>query len=406
MPDSKKPHDHGAQHHSTSGSGSAGVGNDFNVFNVGPDPLSLDPVEEETSLAPEEEGGVLDSVTNPTQGTPEPGDPEFTVPSGAPSDVTITVDDGSGAPTSEVSVPLGAAAAATPLIQPAATLSPPTPSTDPALDFDLLPDDLQGIPGTSAPPSTPSPGASPAPAPSGVSVSSSPSTSSSPPLDLDFSDDAPGVPPAAREEATPSWLARHWIPATLIALLILITVAIVGVVVASGGSNSPSAHHPTATSSSSSHSPSLANTPGGQSPSTPTGSGSAIPGSSSGLPPSTPTGSGSATPGSSSGLPSTEGSGGATAAPAAPVITKQPQSQTCRVGQTATFGVTASGSPTPTIQWELSPDHGQRWDLVAGGTAPNYSVQCESSENGWEFRAVVTNAQGTVTSAAAGLGVA
>jgi hypothetical protein len=71
----------------------------------------------------------------------------------------------------------------------------------------------------------------------------------------------------------------------------------------------------------------------------------------------------------------------------------------------ATFSVTASGSPTPTYTWQLSPNHGATWNLIAGGTAPSYGIQCTSNMSGWEFRVVVTNSLGTATSSPATLGV-
>jgi hypothetical protein len=70
-----------------------------------------------------------------------------------------------------------------------------------------------------------------------------------------------------------------------------------------------------------------------------------------------------------------------------------------------TFGVTASGSPPLIYAWQLSPTHGASWDAIAGGTAPNYSIQCKSNMTGWEFRVIVSNAHGTAMSSTALLGV-
>jgi hypothetical protein len=122
--------------------------------------------------------------------------------------------------------------------------------------------------------------------------------------------------------------------------------------------------------------------------------------------------SGSATAGATpSGNPTTGGAPFTSSSPSgavvssAPAITAEPKSRTCAVGQMATFSVTASGSPTPTYTWQLSPNHGTSWNLIAGGTAPSYGIQCESNMNGWQFRVVVANSLGTAMSTPATLGV-
>jgi glucose/arabinose dehydrogenase len=84
----------------------------------------------------------------------------------------------------------------------------------------------------------------------------------------------------------------------------------------------------------------------------------------------------------------------------APQITAQPQSQTRAVGQSVTFTVAASGTAPLTFQWQRNGTN------VAGATSPSFTIaQVASSDNGAAFRAVVTNAFGTATSAAATLTV-
>ena len=52
-----------------------------------------------------------------------------------------------------------------------------------------------------------------------------------------------------------------------------------------------------------------------------------------------------------------------------PLIGTDPTNQTVTAGQTATFTAAASGTPAPTMQWQLSTDDGATWNLV-GGIAP------------------------------------
>jgi regulation of enolase protein 1 (concanavalin A-like superfamily) len=91
-------------------------------------------------------------------------------------------------------------------------------------------------------------------------------------------------------------------------------------------------------------------------------------------------------------------SGGGT--PQAPSITTQPQNQTVTAGQTATFTVTASGTPAPTYQWQ------KNTVAISGATSSSYTTPTTTTaDNGSSYRVVVTNSSGTVTSNAATLTV-
>jgi alpha-tubulin suppressor-like RCC1 family protein len=105
----------------------------------------------------------------------------------------------------------------------------------------------------------------------------------------------------------------------------------------------------------------------------------------------------------------TNGSGSATSNPAtltvpppvAPAITTQPTDQTASPGQVATFTAGASGSPTPTVQWQVSEDGGTTWSDIMGNATSNSTtlsgVVYGTFENGWQVRAVFTNIAGSAT---------
>jgi alpha-tubulin suppressor-like RCC1 family protein len=90
-----------------------------------------------------------------------------------------------------------------------------------------------------------------------------------------------------------------------------------------------------------------------------------------------------------------------------PVVTEQPLSSTVEVGQPAFFEASATGFPTPTVQWEVSANAGGTWSPVASATTDQLTVaDTQASENGDEYRAVFTNLAGKGTSQAATLTVA
>jgi Ricin-type beta-trefoil lectin domain/Immunoglobulin I-set domain len=88
-----------------------------------------------------------------------------------------------------------------------------------------------------------------------------------------------------------------------------------------------------------------------------------------------------------------------------PTITTQPANQTVNAGQTATFTAAATGSPTPTVQWQVSTDGGATFSNVSGATSTTLSFTTTLSQNGNQYRAVFTNTAGTATTAVATLTV-
>ncbi|MES1263738.1 MAG: immunoglobulin domain-containing protein, partial [Peristeroidobacter soli] len=83
----------------------------------------------------------------------------------------------------------------------------------------------------------------------------------------------------------------------------------------------------------------------------------------------------------------------------APSISAQPASITVAAGQTARFTVTASGTGPLSYQWQRNGAN------IAGATASTYSFTAATSDNGAQFRAVVSNAAGSATSNSATLTV-
>ena len=95
-----------------------------------------------------------------------------------------------------------------------------------------------------------------------------------------------------------------------------------------------------------------------------------------------------------------------TAAVVAPALTVQPAAQTATAPATATFSVTVTGT-APGYQWQRSTDNGATWVNIAGATAASYSTgSTDVSMNASQYRVVVANSAGSVTSTAVVLSVA
>jgi hypothetical protein len=88
----------------------------------------------------------------------------------------------------------------------------------------------------------------------------------------------------------------------------------------------------------------------------------------------------------------------------APVVTVQPASQSLQAGERVRFSAAAGGTPSPAVRWQVSRDGGARWvDLVTGADGPVYSFLTADSDSGKQYRAVFSNAQGSVATEAAAL---
>src|SRR5262249_458674 len=81
-----------------------------------------------------------------------------------------------------------------------------------------------------------------------------------------------------------------------------------------------------------------------------------------------------------------------TPTPTAPTITTQPTNQSGTVGQMATFTATASGSPTPTVQWQVLASGSSTWSDITGATSTTLTLNTVTlAMSGNQYRAVFTN---------------
>ena len=81
----------------------------------------------------------------------------------------------------------------------------------------------------------------------------------------------------------------------------------------------------------------------------------------------------------------------------APAVTANPSNQTVNNGNSVSFSAAASGFPAPTVQWQRSVGGGSFTNIV-GATSPSYTFTAASADNGNSYRAVFSNAAGSVTS--------
>ncbi len=83
----------------------------------------------------------------------------------------------------------------------------------------------------------------------------------------------------------------------------------------------------------------------------------------------------------------------------APVFTLQPTDVTITEGQNAQFTVAFTGTPTPTVQWQLSTNDGLTWSNIVSATSNTLIVSSATlSYDGQQFHAVATNSENSATS--------
>jgi hypothetical protein len=96
-------------------------------------------------------------------------------------------------------------------------------------------------------------------------------------------------------------------------------------------------------------------------------------------------------------------------APVAPSFTTQPSDVAVTEPATASFTVAATGTPAPTLQWQVSTDGGTTWANVTTGSGATSATHTTAATaigmNGWRYRAFATSSAGTAASNAARLTV-
>ena len=86
-----------------------------------------------------------------------------------------------------------------------------------------------------------------------------------------------------------------------------------------------------------------------------------------------------------------------TVSPLVPTITIQPSGNTVTEGNAVLLNATASGDPTPTVQWQKSTD-GATWSNISGATSTSYTTPALTiSDSGIYYRAIFTNSAGSTT---------
>jgi PKD repeat protein len=84
-------------------------------------------------------------------------------------------------------------------------------------------------------------------------------------------------------------------------------------------------------------------------------------------------------------------------------ITTQPSSQSKCAGANVSFTSAATGSPAPTVQWQVNTNG--TWTNISGATNSTLSFTTAIGDNNKQYRAVWTNSSGSVNSSAAVLTV-
>jgi hypothetical protein len=75
-------------------------------------------------------------------------------------------------------------------------------------------------------------------------------------------------------------------------------------------------------------------------------------------------------------------------------------------GQRVTFTASATGTPAPKVQWQVSTDGGLTFRPILGATSTTLSFIATRAMSGRHYRAVFTNGAGQATSQDAVLTVA
>lgn len=84
-----------------------------------------------------------------------------------------------------------------------------------------------------------------------------------------------------------------------------------------------------------------------------------------------------------------------------PKVTTNPSSATVDRGTTVVLRAAATGTPTPTVQWQRRAAGTTSWAVVPGATKTSLAVVVGAANHGASYRAVFTNTAGSATTTAA-----
>jgi Putative Ig domain/Immunoglobulin I-set domain len=85
----------------------------------------------------------------------------------------------------------------------------------------------------------------------------------------------------------------------------------------------------------------------------------------------------------------------------APAVMTTPSDQRTNAGSQVTFAATATGYPSPAIQWQVAADNTGAFNDVAGATSTTLSFPASQVQNGTRYRAVFSNGIGTAVESSA-----
>ncbi len=85
------------------------------------------------------------------------------------------------------------------------------------------------------------------------------------------------------------------------------------------------------------------------------------------------------------------------------ILTSPPLSMIFKAGQRVTLTASASGTPAPKVQWEVSTDGGATFRNIQGATSTTLTFIATTAMNGRKYRAVFTNSDGQAMSGETGL---
>ncbi len=88
-----------------------------------------------------------------------------------------------------------------------------------------------------------------------------------------------------------------------------------------------------------------------------------------------------------------------------PVVTTEPASQSVCTGSPASFVSAATGTPVPTVQWQVSTDNGSTWNDILSATNVTYTFTTSIADHGKKYKAIWTNTAGIAESNVATLTV-